>query len=39
MGLKYVTGDIAQQEGVVRHDQKRLTRLLLNAFVKRVLVR
>jgi len=26
MGLKYVTGDIAQQEEVVRHDQKRLAR-------------
>jgi hypothetical protein len=39
MGVKYVTGDIAQQEQVVRHDQKRLARLLLNTFVKRTAVR
>jgi hypothetical protein len=39
MGLKFVTGDIAQQGQVVRHDQKRLARLLLNNFVKRTAVR
>jgi uncharacterized cofD-like protein len=39
MGLKYVTGDILQQEGVVRHDQSLLTRLLLDKFVKRKAVR
>jgi uncharacterized cofD-like protein len=35
MGLRYVTGDLLQQEGVVRHNQERLTRLLLEKFVKR----
>jgi uncharacterized cofD-like protein len=35
MGLSYVTGDLLRQHGVIRHDQKRLTRLLLNEFVKR----
>ena len=39
MGLKYITGDIVQQEGVVRHDQLRLTRLLLDKFVTRKVVR
>lgn len=34
MGLKYVTGDLVQQERVVRHDQTRLSRLLLDQFVK-----
>jgi uncharacterized cofD-like protein len=34
MGLKHVTGDLLQQDGVVRHDQARLTRLLLDKFVK-----
>jgi uncharacterized cofD-like protein len=34
MRLKYVTGDILQQEGVARHDQSRLTRLLLDKFVE-----
>lgn len=33
MGVKYVTGDILQQEKVVRHDQLRLTNLLLDQFV------
>jgi uncharacterized cofD-like protein len=33
MGLRYVTGDFLQQDGVVRHDQSRLTRLLLDRFV------
>ncbi|HKV04397.1 MAG TPA: gluconeogenesis factor YvcK family protein [Candidatus Acidoferrales bacterium] len=35
MGLHYVTGDLLQQEGVVRHDQSRLTHILLKEFVKR----
>lgn len=35
MGLKYVVGDLLQEDGVVRHDQTRLTRLLLNQFVNR----
>ena len=36
MGLSYVTGDFLQeQDGVVRHDQTRLTQILLNEFVKR----
>jgi 2-phospho-L-lactate transferase/gluconeogenesis factor (CofD/UPF0052 family) len=39
MGLRYVTGDIAQQGSVVRHDQTRLAQLLLDTFVKRVVVR
>jgi hypothetical protein len=32
--LRYVTGDLLQEEGLVRHDQARLTRLLINKFVK-----
>ncbi len=39
MNLKYVAGDIAQQEEVVRHDQTRLARLLLDTFVKRTALR
>jgi uncharacterized cofD-like protein len=35
MGLKYITGDIVQQDGVVRHDQSRLTQLLLDKFMTR----
>jgi uncharacterized cofD-like protein len=35
MGLAYVTDDLLQEAGVVRHDQTRLTRLLLEQFVKR----
>ena len=36
MGLSYVIGDfLQQQDGVVRHDQTRLTQILLNEFVKR----
>ena len=35
MGLKYVVGDLALQDGVVRHDHQRLTRLLLEHFVGR----
>lgn len=34
MGLRYVTGDLLRQDGVVRHDQARLTRLLLEKFVR-----
>jgi uncharacterized cofD-like protein len=33
MGLRYVTGDLLQEDGVVRHDQSQLTRLLLDKFV------
>jgi uncharacterized cofD-like protein len=39
MRLKYVTGDILQQEGVARHDQARLTRLLLDKFVEHKAIR
>ncbi len=35
MGLRCVTGNLLQEDGVVRHDETRLTRLLLNTFVKR----
>ena len=35
MGLRYVTADLLHQDGVIRHDQARLTNLLLNEFVKR----
>jgi uncharacterized cofD-like protein len=35
MGLRYVTGDLLNHRGVVRHDQRRLARLLLDQFVKR----
>jgi uncharacterized cofD-like protein len=35
MGLRYVTGDLLQEDRVVRHDQARLTRLLLEKFVAR----
>jgi uncharacterized cofD-like protein len=34
MGLKCVTGDLLQHDGVVRHNEARLTRLLLDSFVK-----
>jgi len=33
MGVKYVAGDLLQQDTVVRHDHTRLTRLLLDHFV------
>lgn len=33
MGLRYVTSDLLHQEGVIRHDQARLTNLLLKEFV------
>lgn len=39
MGVKYVTGDILQQGKVVRHDQLRLTNLLLDQFVNGSVVR
>jgi uncharacterized cofD-like protein len=35
MGLRYITGDLLRHNHVVRHDQQRLTRLLLEEFVKR----
>ncbi len=35
LGVGCVTGDLLYLEGVVRHDQERLTRLLLEEFVKR----
>jgi uncharacterized cofD-like protein len=35
MKLRYVTGDLLNHRGVVRHDQRRLARLLLDQFVKR----
>lgn len=35
MGLKYVTGDLVQEGAVVRHDQARLTELLLKEFVSK----
>jgi len=35
MGLGCVTGDILQQDGVIRHDQRRLARLLLDRFITR----
>ncbi len=34
MKLRYVTGDLLHDRGVVRHDQRRLARLLLDQFVK-----
>ena len=33
MGLKYVAGDLALHDSVVRHDPARLTRILLDQFV------
>ncbi len=35
LGLRHITGNLLQQDGVVRHDQSRLTRLLLDTFVER----
>jgi uncharacterized cofD-like protein len=35
MGLSYVTGNFLQRGNVARHDQSRLTRVLLDEFVKR----
>jgi len=34
MGLKCITGDILHQDRVVRHDQDRLARLLIDKFVR-----
>ncbi|MGA7623446.1 MAG: gluconeogenesis factor YvcK family protein [Candidatus Acidiferrales bacterium] len=34
MGLRYLTGDLLHHNEVVRHDQSRLTRLLLEGFIK-----
>jgi uncharacterized cofD-like protein len=34
LGLRYITGELLQEEGVVRHDQTRLTHLLINKFIK-----
>lgn len=33
MGLKYIVGDLLREDGVVRHDQTRLSHLLLEQFV------
>jgi uncharacterized cofD-like protein len=35
MGIRYITGDLAHYQRVVRHDQNKLTRLLMEEFVKR----
>ncbi len=35
MGLGCVTGDLLQEGKVVRHDQRRLARLVLDEFVRR----
>jgi 2-phospho-L-lactate transferase/gluconeogenesis factor (CofD/UPF0052 family) len=35
MGLRTVTGNLLQQDGVLRHDPERLTRLLLKEFIER----
>jgi len=35
MGLSYVTADLLHQDGVIRHEQSRLTKLLLDEFIKR----
>lgn len=35
LGVKYVTGDLLQEGSVARHDQLRLTRLLMGKFVER----
>jgi len=34
LGLRCVTGNLLQEKGVVRHDQARLTKLLIDRFVK-----
>ena len=39
MGLRCTAAELLQQDGVVRHDQRRLSRLLLEEFVKRPSVR
>jgi len=35
MNLSYVTGDFLRQDGVVRHNEIRLSQLLLSEFAKR----
>ncbi len=35
MGLRYVTGEFLRQDGVVRHDESRLSQVLLAEFAKR----
>jgi uncharacterized cofD-like protein len=35
LGVKYVTGDLLREDTVARHDQLRLTRLLMEKFVQR----
>ena len=35
MGIRYITGDLVRLNRVVRHDQNKLTRLLMEEFVKR----
>lgn len=35
MGLRVVSGDLLRQDGVVRHDETRLARLLLEGFIQR----
>jgi uncharacterized cofD-like protein len=35
LGVKHVTGDLLQEGSVARHDQLRLTRLLMGKFVER----
>jgi uncharacterized cofD-like protein len=35
MGIRYITGDLLRYNSVVRHDQNKLTRLLMEEFVKR----
>ena len=34
MGLRYVVADLLEQSDVVRHDRARLTRILLDKFVR-----
>ena len=34
MGLRHIAGNLLHQDGVVRHDELRLTRLLLDKFMK-----
>lgn len=35
LGISYVTGDLLRQDGVVRHDQSLLAKVLLKEFAKR----
>jgi uncharacterized cofD-like protein len=35
MGIRYVTGDFLRQDGVVRHDEKRLSRVVLAEIARR----